>query len=211
MSDAASLGLFAALVFGVIVLPGLDMAFVLGRALRDGRAGGFAAVAGIVAGGVCHVLMTTLGVSVLLRVLPGAFNALLLAGALYLAWIGIGLLRSAAAPSLAPDASARPQGAAFRQGMLTALLNPKAYLFMLAVFPQFLRSGAGALAAQAALLWLIIAANQLCVYGGVVLLADRARAWLRGRPATGLAAVRGVGLLLIAAALLTGLEGWRRL
>ncbi|HEX7112244.1 MAG TPA: LysE family translocator, partial [Mizugakiibacter sp.] len=175
MSDAASLGLFAALVFGVIVLPGLDMAFVLGRALRDGRGGGFAAVAGIVAGGVCHVLMTTLGVSVLLRVVPGAFNALLLAGALYLAWIGVGLLRSAAAPGLAPDTGTRPHGAAFRQGMLTALLNPKAYLFMLAVFPQFLRPGAGALAAQSALLWLIIAANQLCVYGGVVLLADRTR------------------------------------
>lgn len=211
MSDAASLELFAALVFGVIVLPGLDMAFVLGRALRDGRAGGFAAVAGIVAGGIGHVLMTTLGVSVLLRVLPGAFNALLLAGALYLAWIGIGLARSAAAPGLAPDAGARPHGAAFRQGMLTALLNPKAYLFMLAVFPQFLRPGAGALAARAALLWLIIAANQLCVYGGVVLLADRARGWLQGRPAASLAAVRGVGLLLIAAALLTGWEGWQRL
>lgn len=211
MSGAASLGLFAALVFGVIVLPGLDMAFVLGRALRDGRAGGLAAVAGIVAGGVCHVLMTTLGVGVLLRVVPGAFNTLLLAGALYLAWIGTGLVRSTAAPDPTPETRARPQGAAFRQGMLTALLNPKAYLFMLAVFPQFLRPGAGALVAQAALLWLIIAANQLCVYGGVVLLADRARGWLQGRPAAGLAVVRGVGMLLIAAALLAGLEGWRRL
>ena len=209
MNHVEQLWLFFALVFGIMVLPGLDMAFVLGSTLAGGRRRGFAALAGIVAGGVCHVVMTALGISVLLKWIPGAFNALLLAGALYIAWIGLSLMRSDAAPAMRPDAPRRSHAATFRQGMLTCLLNPKAYLFMLAIFPQFLRPEYGPIAAQALVLWLIIALNQLCVYGGLALMADRARAWLRGKPEAGVLATRCVGALLIAAAMFTGVEGWR--
>jgi threonine/homoserine/homoserine lactone efflux protein len=209
MNHVEQLWLFFALVFGIVVLPGLDMAFVLGSTLAGGRRRGFAALAGIVAGGVCHVMMTALGISVLLKWIPGAFNALLLAGALYIAWIGLSLMRSDAAPAMRPDAPRRSHAATFRQGMLTCLLNPKAYLFMLAIFPQFLRPEYGPIAAQALVLWLIIALNQLCVYGGLALMADRARAWLQGKPEAGMLATRCVGALLIAAAMFTGVEGWR--
>jgi threonine/homoserine/homoserine lactone efflux protein len=209
MNHVEQLWLFFVLVFGIVVLPGLDMAFVLGSTLAGGRRRGFAALAGIVAGGVCHVVMTALGISVLLKLIPGAFNALLLAGALYIAWIGLSLIRSDAAPSLQPDAPRHSHTATFRQGMLTCLLNPKAYLFMLAIFPQFLRPAYGPIAAQALLLWLIIALNQLCVYGGLALMADRARAWLQGKPKASMLAMRCVGALLIAAAMFTGFEGWR--
>ncbi len=88
MNHVEELWLFFALVFGIVVLPGLDMAFVLGSTLAGGRRRGFAALAGIVAGGVCHVVMTALGIGVLLKLIPGAFNALLLAGALYIACSG---------------------------------------------------------------------------------------------------------------------------
>jgi threonine/homoserine/homoserine lactone efflux protein len=209
MNHVEQLWLFFALVFGIVVLPGLDMAFVLGSTLAGGRRRGFAALAGIIAGGVCHVVMTALGISVLLKWIPGAFNALLLAGALYIAWIGLSLMRSDAAPAMRPDAPRRSHAATFRQGMLTCLLNPKAYLFMLAIFPQFLRPEYGPIAAQALVLWLIIALNQLCVYGGLALMADRARAWLQGKPEAGMLATRCVGALLIAAAMFTGVEGWR--
>jgi threonine/homoserine/homoserine lactone efflux protein len=211
MNHYEQLWLFFALVFGIIVLPGLDMAFVLGSTLAGGRTRGFAAVAGIVAGGICHVVMTALGISVLIKLVPGAFNAVLLAGALYIAWIGISLMRSESSLGLQPDTRPRSRAATFRQGVLTSLLNPKAYLFMLAVFPQFLRPEYGLLWLQAAVMWLIIAINQLCVYGGVALTADRARLWLQDRPGASLLAARCVGGLLIAAAMLTGLEGWRRI
>jgi len=101
VTQYAHLWLFATLVLGVVVLPGLDMAYIMGSALSGGRRAGFAALAGVVAGGVCHVVMTGLGVSVLLRTVPGAFNALLVAGALYIAWIGVSLIRSHAAFSVA--------------------------------------------------------------------------------------------------------------
>ena len=208
MTHYAQLWLFFALVFGVVILPGLDMAYIMGSALSGGRRAGFAALGGVVVGGVCHVVMTGLGVSVLLRTIPGAFNALLITGALYIAWIGVSLLRSDAAFSVAATGD-RPLAAMFRQGMLTCLLNPKAYLFMLAIFPQFLRPQYGALLAQAAVMWLIIALNQVLVYGGLALAADRARQWLSREPAAGAFVARSVGVLLIGAAMFTGIEGWR--
>jgi Putative threonine efflux protein len=211
MTHYEQLWLFFVLVFGIVVLPGLDMAFVMGSALAGGRSRGFAAVAGIIAGGICHVLMTALGISVLIKLIPGAFNALLLAGALYIGWIGMSLVRSESSFGLHPDTALRSRAATFRQGMLTSLLNPKAYLFMLAIFPQFLRPDYGLLWVQALVMWLIIALNQLCVYGGVALMADRARRWLHGKPAAGMMATRCVGVLLVAAAMFTGFEGWRGL
>jgi len=210
MSHYEQLWLFFVLVFGIVVLPGLDMAFVMGSTLAGGRSRGFAAVAGIIAGGVCHVLMTALGISVLIRLMPGAFNALLLAGALYIAWIGISLMRSESSfGGLQPDTRQRSRATTFRQGVLASLLNPKAYLFMLAIFPQFLRPEYGLVWLQALVMWLIIALNQLVVYGGVALMADRARQWLQGKPAAGTMATRCVGALLLAAAMFTGFEGWR--
>lgn len=208
MTHYAQLWLFFALVFGVVILPGLDMAYIMGSALSGGRRAGFAALGGVVVGGVCHVVMTGLGVSLLLRTVPGAFNALLITGALYIAWIGVSLLRSDAAFSVVATGD-RPLSATFRQGMLTCLLNPKAYLFMLAIFPQFLRPQYGALLAQAAVMWLIIALNQVLVYGGLALAADRARQWLSREPAAGAFVARSVGVLLIGAAMFTGIEGWR--
>src|SRR6185437_5534135 len=145
-------------------------------------------------------------ISVLIKLIPGMFNALLLAGALYIAWIGISLMRSESSFGLRPDTRLRSRAATFRQGMLTSLLNPKAYLFMLAVFPEY-----GLIWLQALVMWLIIAINQLCVYGSVALMADRARHWLQGKPASGMMATRCVGGLLIAAAMFTGFEGWQRI
>ncbi len=209
MAHTAHLWLFFVMVFGVVLLPGLDMAYVLASALVGGRRSGLTATAGIVAGGVCHVAMGALGIMAVLRLLPAAFNLVLLAGALYIAWIGWSLLRSRAALGDVPLRGARSPAATFRQGMLTSLLNPKAYLFMLAIFPQFLKPEYGALWPQAIVLWLIIAATQIAVYGGMALAGDRVRAWLASRPAANAALARIVGALLIATALLTGLEGWR--
>ncbi|HWG66291.1 MAG TPA: LysE family translocator [Rhodanobacteraceae bacterium] len=211
MSHSADLALFAALVFGIVVLPGLDMAYVMGSSLTAGRRHGLAAVAGIAAGGVCHVAMATLGISVLLKVIPAAFNALLLAGALYIAWIGISLLRAESAFGMQVEGGAVSAWATFRRGALTSLMNPKAYLFMLAVFPQFLHAEDGPLWAQSLVLWMIIAITQLTVYGAVALAAAQARGWLVRRPAAGLVTARVVGTVLIGAALLTGFEGWHSL
>jgi threonine/homoserine/homoserine lactone efflux protein len=211
MDQAAHLWLFFVLVLGTILLPGLDMAFILASALTGGRKSGLAAVAGVMAGGVCHVAMGATGLAVLLKLFPSAFNVVLLLGALYVAWIGIALLRSRASLNAASSSSPRTLAGTFRQAVLTSLLNPKAYVFMLAIFPQFFRPEYGALWAQASVLWLIIAGTQVVGYGIVALLAAQARHWLQMNPSVNTMLARGVGAMLVLAAMFTGYEGWMRL
>ncbi len=187
-----------------------------------------AAVAGVVAGAVCHLFAGALGFSILLRTVPGLFNAMLLAGALYLAWIGWSLMgvKAEAAPpedglvSGVPfrepgDAAAHPVDrtgarsfwATFRQAAVTNLLNPKAYLFMLAIFPQFFRPEYGPLWMQAVALGLITAFTQTGVYGTLALLAGNARGWLATNPHKSTLMARVAGSVLILGAVVTAFQG----
>lgn len=209
----AHLWLFFVMVFGVVLLPGLDMAFVMASALVGGRRSGLAATAGIVVGGCCHVVLGALGIMAFLRIFPAAFNLILLAGAVYVAHIGWTLLRSQglSAPlgGERQGQAARGDAATFRLGIFTNLLNPKAYLFMLAVFPQFLKPEYGNLWSQAIVLGLVIAACQAAIYGGMALGGDRVRAFLATRPGADLHLARAVGVLLMGVSLLTAAQGWR--
>ena len=209
MEQTTHLWLFFVMVFGIVLLPGLDMAFILASSLVGGRAAGLSAVAGIIAGGVCHVAMGATSIMAVLQFVPAAFNVVLWAGALYIAWIGISLLRSDGAFADVKQHETRPHITTFRHGVLTNLLNPKAYLFMLAVFPQFLKPEYGVVWIQAGVLWLIIALTQALVYGSVVIASDRVRPWLRSRPSANMALARVVGGLLVVTAIFTGVQGWR--
>lgn len=211
MTDYSHLWLFFVLVFGVVILPGMDMAYILGSALTGGLRTGLMALAGIVAAGVYHVTVGTLGIGVLLKLWPAAFNALLLAGSLYICWIGWSIMKSAAAFNLNPENQSRRPWATFRRGIFTSMLNPKAYLFTLAVYPQFIRTEYGPLAMQAVAMWVIIAITQIGVYGTGVLAADGVRIWLAGNPSSGLIVGRLVGVALMLGAVYTGISGWRSL
>jgi threonine/homoserine/homoserine lactone efflux protein len=209
MSHAAQLWLYFAVVFGVIALPGLDMAFVLASSLVGGRRAGLAAVAGIVAGGVCHMAMGALGVAIVLRMWPTLFNLLLFAGALYVGWIGWSLARTRAGAMLELSTARRSTRMTFFQAMATSLMNPKAYVFMLAIFPQFIRPADGPVWLQATALALITAATQAGVYGSVAFLSGHAGIWLNGNPEKGAVAARIVGGVLMLSAVLVGVQGWQ--
>ena len=205
-----ALWLFALLVFGIIALPGMDMAFVLSSTLADGRRGGFAALAGIVAGGIAHTAMGTLGIGLLLQAFPAAFNALLVAGALYVAWIGWNLWRAPGALGHVDAAASRSTGQTFVRALVTCLLNPKAYVFTVAVFPQFIQPGRGSLLGQALALCGIVMATQVAVYGGVALgAAGLRRRLVHSADAQGMLG-RGVALLLVATALWALWHSWRQ-
>lgn len=197
LAHASQLWLFFVLVLGIIALPGMDMAFVLGSTLVDGFKGGVAALAGIVAGGVAHTAMAALGVGLALKAVPQLLSVMLMAGALYLGWIGWSLVRGASALGEVRAEASRPWGATFRRGLLTCLLNPKAYLFMIAVYPQFARPEHGSMAVQAVAMGTIIALTQAAVYGAVALGAVRVKAWLRGSGRAQVLAGQSVGAVLL--------------
>jgi threonine/homoserine/homoserine lactone efflux protein len=211
MTHTSHLWLFTLMVLGIIVLPGMDMAFVLASALAGGRQRGMAAVAGIAAGGVIHVLMAALGVGLLLGLYPLAFNALLLLGSLYIVYIGWTLWNGAGALGAVAAAPQRSNWQTAWRGMLTCLMNPKAYIFMVAVFPQFIRPAYGPFATQAVAMGLIIASTQCLVYGAMAWGAGGLQGWLGRHPAKQILLGRSVGVLLMLAALFTGVQGWRQL
>lgn len=209
MSHGAHLWLYFILVFSVILTPGMDMAYVLASALTGGRTSGFAAIAGIVTAAVLHMASAVLGISLLLRLYPAAFRVMLLAGALYIAWIGIGIIRRASVLRVEAQAPVRPPRMAFRQGMLTNLLNPNAYLFTLAVIPQFLRPGDGPLWLQGTVLWSLGSLCEVVIYGAVTLLAAKLRAFLEADPAAAARMSRLVGVMLMLAGAVAAVSGWR--
>ena len=205
-----ALWLFALLVFGIIALPGMDMAFVLSSTLADGRRGGFAALAGIVVGGMAHVAMGTLGIGLLLQTFPAAFNALLVSGALYVAWIGWNLWRQPGALGEVDAGASRSPRQTFVRALATCLLNPKAYVFTVAVFPQFMHPERGSLLAQALAMSAIIMATQVAVYGGVALGAAGLRRRLVHSADGQVLLGRGVALLLVATAVWALWHSWQR-
>jgi threonine/homoserine/homoserine lactone efflux protein len=209
LAQTSHLWLFFVLVFGIIVMPGMDMAYVMASSLVGGRKAGLFAVAGIVLGGTLHVLMGVLGVGILLKTFPQAFNIMLLAGSFYIAWIGWSLFRGATALDEVTEGAPKTLTATFTGAFLTCLLNPKAYVFMLAIFPQFIRKEYGTMAAQAFALGSIIAVTQFAVYGAMVLGAAGIRRWLRSNKAGQVRLAKFIGVILMAAALWTGWQGWQ--
>ena len=205
------LWLFFIILFGVIVMPGMDMAYILGSALTGGIRAGFIALSGIVAGAAYHVTIGTLGIGVVMKLMPSAFNLMLLAGSAYIAWIGWSIFRHAEPIRLDAESRVQTPWATFRRGILTNMLNPKAYLFTLAVYPQFLRTQYGPLATQALIMWVIIALTQVAVYGSIVLAAHGVRGWFAGRPDTGVIIGRVVGVTLMLSAAGTAVSSWRSL
>lgn len=204
------LWLYAVLVFGIIVLPGMDMAFVLASSLASGRSAGFAAVAGTVAGGFVHAVMSAFGIGLLLKLFPSVFNLMLIAGSAYVMWMGYSLCKGAAALSEVHAQSKLSLQQTFMRAVMTCLLNPKAYIFMLAVFPQFIKPDAGQpIWLQAFILFVIGAVCQITVYGAVALAAARARDGLQRSASSQIIIARAVGALLILTACWTLWTGWR--
>jgi threonine/homoserine/homoserine lactone efflux protein len=208
MSYTENLWLFFALLSGIIILPGMDMAFVLASAFAGGCRAGLSATAGIMAGGAAHTVFGAVGVGVVLQLMPSLFTFMLFAGAAYLAWIGVTLARGSVVMGAVGAGARRSSWTIFRQGAVTCLLNPKAYLFVFSVYPQFMKPQYGALWSQAIVMGVLAMATQLGVYGGLAFAAGKSRDFLVSSPQVTIFAGRVAGLLFIAVAALTAWHGW---
>lgn len=119
--------------------PGPDTAYILGRSVAQGRNAGVASAFGIMVGSIVHTCAAALGLSALLATTAWAFSAIKFAGGAYLGFLGIKLILEQRKQFLLPLSFRRSTvAAAFRQGVLTNVLNPKVALFFLAFLPQFI-------------------------------------------------------------------------
>ncbi|MDB6146743.1 MAG: Lysine exporter protein [Spartobacteria bacterium] len=133
---------FALFVVSGILLnltPGPDTAYILGRSIAQGRSAGFASALGIMVGSIFHTCAAALGLSALLGTSAFAFTIIKLIGGAYLLFLGTKMILDRGEQLHLPSGFRRSTtAAAFRQGILTNILNPKVALFFLAFLPQFI-------------------------------------------------------------------------
>jgi threonine/homoserine/homoserine lactone efflux protein len=169
----------------LVATPGPNLLYLVSRTLAQGRAAGFVSLAGTSSGFLLHVLAAAFGLSAILAAVPLAYDTIRIAGALYLAWLAWSKWR---APDVAPGTTlerAVPAARLYREGLVTAILNPKVAMFQLALFPQFVDPTRGSVLAQS----LILGATQvvIAVVGDslFVLAATGVRRWFAARPRWG--------------------------
>jgi RhtB (resistance to homoserine/threonine) family protein len=138
-------GLFLAAAILLNLTPGPDTVYILGRTIAQGREAGIASALGISLGSIFHTCAAALGLSAILATSAIAFGAIKLLGGAYLIFLGIKMILDRRKQlSLPSSFRRRTTSAAFRQGILTNILNPKVALFFLAFLPQFIDPGSNA-------------------------------------------------------------------
>ena len=208
LADVQNLALFIGAGLLLNLTPGVDMALVVRHGATSGFRAGATAALGVGAGCWVHTLAAALGLSTLLAGSPAAFTALRWAGAAYLVWLGIALLRQRSTPnavSAGPSPEGMPQRTAWQrvwvQGFLTNVLNPKVALFFLAFVPQFIAPGAARPAGAFVLLGTVFVVNSTLVNVGIAGVAALAGQRLAGRAASWQLVPwlhRGVGAFFVA-------------
>jgi RhtB (resistance to homoserine/threonine) family protein len=132
-------GLFLAAGILLNLTPGPDTLYILGRSIAQGREAGVASALGISVGSIFHTCAAALGLSAILATSALAFGTIKLLGGAYLIFLGAKMILDRRKQlNLPSHFRRRTTTAAFRQGILTNILNPKVALFFLAFLPQFI-------------------------------------------------------------------------
>lgn len=136
MAHADVLLAFALATAVFAYFPGPALLYTAAQTLARGRKGGFMAALGIHVGCYAHVLAATLGLSAIFSHVPELFVAVKVAGALYLVWLGIQMIRARGLGEL-PAVAQKSTRRAFVESMIVEILNPKVAIFFIAFLPQF--------------------------------------------------------------------------
>ncbi|MBF9070607.1 leucine efflux protein LeuE [Streptacidiphilus fuscans] len=193
----------------IVLLPGPNSLYVLSVAARSGIATGYRAAAGVFLGDTTLITLTSLGAASLLRTNGLVFDAVKLVGAVYLLVIGWGMLRAArdlwrdrnapaadAAPASEEDQVAE-QRSPFRRALVISLLNPKAILFLLSFFVQFVDPSYGRPALSFAILGGTIQVFSVLYLTTLILAGHRLAAIFRSRRRLSAGLTTGVAALFI--------------
>jgi threonine/homoserine/homoserine lactone efflux protein len=191
---------FWAVSFLFVVTPGADWAYAIAAGLRHRVV--LPAVGGLLVGHLAATVVVAAGVGALLARAPLLLTVLTAVGAVYLVWLGIGMLARPALPEAGVDETPRSWLREAAKGAGISGLNPKVFLLFLALLPQFTDPNAAwPLALQIVVLGLVHVTSCAVVYTGV---GTGARRVLRARPAAALAVTRcsGAAMIVIGAVLL---------
>ncbi|HET6154442.1 MAG TPA: LysE family translocator [Marmoricola sp.] len=193
---------FGLAAFIIIVIPGPSVVFVVGRALSYGRGIALASVVGNTLGLITIVLLVALGLGVIVQESIVVFTILKLAGSAYLVYLGYEAFRRR--KDFLASESADPEQArtmtwtkAIRQGYVVGATNPKGYIMLAAVLPQFVDRGHGQVQLQMLILGLIATSIGMLSDSLWALIASQLRSWFNRSPKRGeaMGAVGGVSMI----------------
>ena len=181
--SAGALLAFSAAALVLTITPGPDMSLFLSRAIRDGRAAGFACMLGAFSGIVVHTMAAAFGLSALLAASAQLFFMVKLAGAAYLIWLAVQAVRRGSVLTLNAGLSKRRS---FAQHWLTGLginlLNPKIVLFFVTFLPQFISAGDPQAQGKLIFLGLYFMVLAIPITSLMIFTADRFAAALKSNP-----------------------------
>ena len=198
----ALLAAFWAVSMMFVITPGADWAYAISAGMRDRAI--LPAVAGLLLGHLVATLIVAAGVGALVTSVPFALTALTLIGAVYLLWLGVGLIRNPPVPTAANDAGSISAARWIAKGFGVSGLNPKVILLFLALLPQFVdKKAAWPIPLQIVGLGLVHVVNCGVVY---LLVGNAARIVLRTRPQAAKAVGRVSGAAMLCLAIGLGAE-----
>jgi threonine/homoserine/homoserine lactone efflux protein len=185
MFDPNLLATFVLVVLGLFLIPGPAVLLTLARSISGGRRVGIATGLGIATGDLVHTLMAAIGLSALLMTSALAFEIVKCLGVAYLVYLGLAALFERSENLRIPSARRVAPFRAYRQAVLTEMLNPKTALFFLSFLPQFVRPESGSVVAQLTLLGLIFVALSGAYTSLIAIGAGGFARWLARHPGIG--------------------------
>lgn len=189
----------------IILLPGPNSLYVLSVAARRGVRAGYQGAAAVVVGDTVLMVLAAAGIGSLLAAYPNVFTAIKYAGGAYLAWVGIQLIRGAierwryGADAVVAVDQGTPQDAShpFKRALVISLMNPKAILFFVSFFIQFVDPAYPHPALTFAVLGGILQVISIIYLTALILIGARVASAFRRRHRLSAAMTGGVGTLFI--------------
>jgi len=183
MPELTAMAGFAALALGMVLTPGPNMIYLVSRSICQGSRAGLMSLSGVALGFVFYMLCAAFGITAIVMAVPYAYDALRIAGAIYLGWLAWQALKPGGRSAfqvrdLPPDSPRK----LFLMGLFTNLLNPKAAVLYLSLLPQFINPAQGGVLAQALTLGFTQIAISLSVNALIVLGAGQVALFLARRP-----------------------------
>jgi threonine/homoserine/homoserine lactone efflux protein len=154
----------------IVLVPGPNMTFLITCAANYGRRTAILALLGSNAALLTLGILTGLGLSSLLMAVPLVYDGLKIAGAFYFFWLAFkSIFLKVNSLDENQVSSVYSDPVAFRNGYLTNILNPKAAVFYVAIFPQFLIPGLGYMVLQGTALSLVHAAVSFTINSIIII------------------------------------------
>ena len=198
MPPVGSLALYVPVVLIMAFTPGPATLFVLSRSASHGRRAGFLSAAGLLSGTLVLIMLAAAGLTNVLAASPGAFEAVKMAGAAYLVYLGV---RMIAATGGAVEDGTTVRGRSgwrlYRDGFLTELLNPKSALFYASVLPQFVDTRRSDVPLQMVVLGVVFVVFAALSLTLIAIFAAALKALLVGSPAWRTVTRWASGLVLV--------------